>query len=105
MNSDSISRRLPTLSAPAKVAVTPELSGNEGFPTARVPLQPTVRRAPTDLLTTSAAQVDFLDITPLLPEMKKINPVYGPQDRPGPIAPRRGQGLGRPEGPTVEALR
>ena len=30
----------------------------------------------TDLLTTAAGQVDFLDITPLLPEMKKINPVY-----------------------------
>jgi TRAP transporter TAXI family solute receptor len=30
----------------------------------------------TDLLTTSAAQVQFLDVTPLLPEMKKINPVY-----------------------------
>jgi TRAP transporter TAXI family solute receptor len=30
----------------------------------------------TDLLTTSAAQVEFLDITPLLPELKKINPVY-----------------------------
>ncbi|MEV6488243.1 TAXI family TRAP transporter solute-binding subunit [Actinoplanes sp. NPDC051633] len=30
----------------------------------------------TDLLTTSAAQVQFLDITSLLPEMKKINPVY-----------------------------
>jgi TRAP transporter TAXI family solute receptor len=30
----------------------------------------------TDLLTTSAAQVQFLDVTPLLPEMQKINPVY-----------------------------
>jgi TRAP transporter TAXI family solute receptor len=30
----------------------------------------------TDLLTTSAAQVDFLDITPVLPAMQKINPVY-----------------------------
>jgi len=30
----------------------------------------------TDLLTTSAGQVEFLDITPLLPEMQKINPVY-----------------------------
>jgi TRAP transporter TAXI family solute receptor len=30
----------------------------------------------TDLLTTSAAQVEFLDITPVLPEMQKINPVY-----------------------------
>jgi uncharacterized protein len=30
----------------------------------------------TDLLTTAAGQVDFLDITPLLPEMQKINPVY-----------------------------
>jgi uncharacterized protein len=30
----------------------------------------------TDLLTTSRDQVEFLDITPLLPEMKKINPVY-----------------------------
>jgi uncharacterized protein len=30
----------------------------------------------TDLLTTSAAQVQFLDITPLLPQMQKINPVY-----------------------------
>jgi len=30
----------------------------------------------TDLLTTEAGQVDFLDITPLLPEMQKINPVY-----------------------------
>ena len=30
----------------------------------------------TDLLTTSAAQVEFLDITPLLPAMQKINPVY-----------------------------
>ena len=30
----------------------------------------------TDLMTTSAAQVEFLDITPLLPEMQKINPVY-----------------------------
>jgi uncharacterized protein len=30
----------------------------------------------TDLLTTSAAQVDFIDITPLLPELQKINPVY-----------------------------
>jgi uncharacterized protein len=30
----------------------------------------------TDLLTTSAGQVEFLDVTPLLPEMQKINPVY-----------------------------
>jgi TRAP transporter TAXI family solute receptor len=30
----------------------------------------------TDLMTTSAAQVQFLDITPLLPEMQKVNPVY-----------------------------
>jgi TRAP transporter TAXI family solute receptor len=30
----------------------------------------------TDLLTTSAAQVEFLDITPVLPAMQKINPVY-----------------------------
>ncbi|MDY7089765.1 MAG: TAXI family TRAP transporter solute-binding subunit [Actinomycetota bacterium] len=30
----------------------------------------------TDLLTTSGGQVDFLDITPLLPEMQKINEVY-----------------------------
>ena len=30
----------------------------------------------TDLLTTSAAQVEFLDVTPLLPELQKINPVY-----------------------------
>ena len=30
----------------------------------------------TDLLTTSADQVQFLDITPLLPELQKINPVY-----------------------------
>jgi TRAP transporter TAXI family solute receptor len=30
----------------------------------------------TDLLTTSRDQVTFLDITPLLAEMKKINPVY-----------------------------
>jgi TRAP transporter TAXI family solute receptor len=30
----------------------------------------------TDLLTTSAAQVAFLDITPVLPQMQKINPVY-----------------------------
>src|ERR1044071_1771322 len=30
----------------------------------------------TDLLTTSPAQVEFLDITPLLPELQKINPVY-----------------------------
>jgi len=30
----------------------------------------------TDLLTTSAAQVEFLDVTPLLSELKKINPVY-----------------------------
>jgi len=30
----------------------------------------------TDLLTTSAAQVEFLDITPLLSELQKINPVY-----------------------------
>jgi uncharacterized protein len=27
-------------------------------------------------MTTSAAKVQFLDITPLLPEMQKINPVY-----------------------------
>ena len=30
----------------------------------------------TDLLTTSAAQVEFLDVTPLLSELKEINPVY-----------------------------
>ncbi|MEV0895474.1 TAXI family TRAP transporter solute-binding subunit [Actinoplanes sp. NPDC049802] len=30
----------------------------------------------TDLLTTSGDQVEFLDITPLLPEMRKINEVY-----------------------------
>ena len=30
----------------------------------------------TDLLTTAGDQVDFLDITSLLPEMQKINPVY-----------------------------
>ena len=30
----------------------------------------------TDLMTTSAAQVEFLDITPVLGEMQKINPVY-----------------------------
>ena len=30
----------------------------------------------TDLLTTSAAQVEFLDITGVLPAMQKINPVY-----------------------------
>jgi hypothetical protein len=30
----------------------------------------------TDLFTTAKAQVTFLDITSLLPEMKKINPVY-----------------------------
>ncbi|MBO3741649.1 TAXI family TRAP transporter solute-binding subunit [Actinoplanes flavus] len=30
----------------------------------------------TDLLTTSADQVEFLDVTPLLPEMRKINEVY-----------------------------
>ena len=30
----------------------------------------------TDLLTTSAGQVEFLDVTPLLAEMQKINPVY-----------------------------
>ncbi|MDG4785958.1 TAXI family TRAP transporter solute-binding subunit [Micromonospora sp. WMMD1102] len=30
----------------------------------------------TDLLTTAKGQVAFLDITPLLPELKKINPVY-----------------------------
>jgi TRAP transporter TAXI family solute receptor len=30
----------------------------------------------TDLLTTSAGQVEFLDVTALLPELKKINPVY-----------------------------
>ena len=30
----------------------------------------------TDLLTTSGAQVKFLDITPLLADLKKINPVY-----------------------------
>jgi TRAP transporter TAXI family solute receptor len=30
----------------------------------------------TDLLTTSGSQVEFLDITGVLPEMQKINPVY-----------------------------
>lgn len=30
----------------------------------------------TDLLTTARDQVKFLDVSPLLPEMKKINPVY-----------------------------
>ena len=30
----------------------------------------------TDLMTTSAAQVEFLDITGVLPAMQKINPVY-----------------------------
>jgi uncharacterized protein len=30
----------------------------------------------TDLLTTSGAQVEFLDVTSVLPELKKINPVY-----------------------------
>jgi uncharacterized protein len=30
----------------------------------------------TDLLTTSGDQVQFLDVTPLLPELQKINPVY-----------------------------
>ncbi|MFF5081218.1 TAXI family TRAP transporter solute-binding subunit [Actinoplanes sp. NPDC000266] len=30
----------------------------------------------TDLLTTSAGQVEFLDVTTLLPELQKINPVY-----------------------------
>ncbi|MEU8657814.1 TAXI family TRAP transporter solute-binding subunit [Actinoplanes philippinensis] len=30
----------------------------------------------TDLLTTSADKVDFLDITPVLPELQKINEVY-----------------------------
>jgi len=30
----------------------------------------------TDLLTTSADQVEFLDITKLLPDLQKINPVY-----------------------------
>jgi uncharacterized protein len=30
----------------------------------------------TDLLTTASGQVEFLDVTPLLPEMQKINPVY-----------------------------
>ena len=30
----------------------------------------------TDLLTTSAGKVQFLDITPLLPDLQKINPVY-----------------------------
>jgi TRAP transporter TAXI family solute receptor len=30
----------------------------------------------TDLLTTSAGQVEFLDVTPLLGELQKINPVY-----------------------------
>lgn len=30
----------------------------------------------TDLFTTAKNQVTFLDITPLLPEMKKVNPVY-----------------------------
>jgi TRAP transporter TAXI family solute receptor len=30
----------------------------------------------TDLLTTARDEVRFVDITPLLPELKKINPVY-----------------------------
>ncbi|MEV4345884.1 TAXI family TRAP transporter solute-binding subunit [Actinoplanes sp. NPDC049596] len=30
----------------------------------------------TDLLTTSANQVEFIDVTPLLPALQKINPVY-----------------------------
>jgi TRAP transporter TAXI family solute receptor len=30
----------------------------------------------TDLMTTSGGQVEFIDITPLLPELQKINPVY-----------------------------
>ncbi|MFG1604094.1 TAXI family TRAP transporter solute-binding subunit [Actinoplanes sp. NPDC049265] len=30
----------------------------------------------TDLFTSAAGQVEFLDVTPLLTEMKKINPVY-----------------------------
>jgi len=30
----------------------------------------------TDLMTTSAGQVEFLDITPVLADLKKINPVY-----------------------------
>jgi uncharacterized protein len=30
----------------------------------------------TDLLTTSGAQVEFLDVTSVLPELQKINPVY-----------------------------
>ena len=30
----------------------------------------------TDLLTTSAGQVEFLDVTALLPDLQKINPVY-----------------------------
>jgi len=30
----------------------------------------------TDLLTTAGSQVQFLDVTPLLPDLQKINPVY-----------------------------
>ena len=30
----------------------------------------------TDLMTTSAGQVEFLDVTPVLADLKKINPVY-----------------------------
>jgi TRAP transporter TAXI family solute receptor len=30
----------------------------------------------TDLFTTSGAQIEFLDVTPVLPELQKINPVY-----------------------------
>jgi hypothetical protein len=30
----------------------------------------------TDLFTTSGAQVEFLDVTPVLPELQKINPGY-----------------------------
>jgi TRAP transporter TAXI family solute receptor len=30
----------------------------------------------TDLLTTAAGKVEFLDVTPLLPDLQKINPVY-----------------------------
>ena len=30
----------------------------------------------TDLLTTAKDKIEFLDVTPLLPEMQKINPVY-----------------------------
>jgi len=30
----------------------------------------------TDLLTTAAGKVQFLDVTPLLPDLQKINPVY-----------------------------